>query len=79
MKKTWKNKGLAVFLETIGILSTLGGDFTAFLFFSMISIPLFFAKESLFAKDNADYIIGKDGEIHKLNKWEGVNICSENS
>lgn len=47
LKRTWKNKIVALSLAGVGYLSTLiDGDGTAFIFILLIAIPLFFAKEN---------------------------------
>jgi hypothetical protein len=64
--RTWKNKALAAALIAIGIFfAKVDGDVTFLVFSIMIGIPIFFSKKSLFAADNADYIIEKDGTIHE--------------
>ena len=46
LKRTAKNKLVAVILETISILTLfIDGDATAFVFISLIAVPLFLAKK----------------------------------
>lgn len=45
--KTWKNKLCAIVLLACGYIGVLlENDATALVFFAMIAIPLFFAKEN---------------------------------
>ncbi len=66
---TRKNKIMAVIIMLAGLAAWfVEGDIFYFLFTAIIGIPLFFAKKSIVAEDYADYIIDKDGKIHKVKK-----------
>ena len=69
--KTWKNKIISLALIIGGYLSMrISGDGTAFVFFLIIGVPIFFMKESIVSADHADYYIDKDGNLHKIKKKE---------
>lgn len=43
LKRTWKNKVVALALALVGYLSTfIDGDATGFVFMMLIAVPLFF-------------------------------------
>ena len=47
LRRTWKNKAVALALAGIGNLSTcIDGDATAFVFLLLVAIPLFFARRN---------------------------------
>ena len=47
LKRTYKNKAVALALAGIGYLSTfIDGDATAFVFLLLFAIPLFFARKN---------------------------------
>ena len=47
MRKTWKNKIVAIVMILAGLLPVwIDGDATALLLFGCIAIPMFFAKEN---------------------------------
>lgn len=55
LKRTWKNKVAAVMLMAVGYISMmLDGDGTALVLLTMLSMPLFFAREN--------YIVRSKGE-----------------
>jgi hypothetical protein len=48
LRRTWKNKAVALGLTLLGYLSIgIEGDATGFVFLMLFAIPLFFAKENI--------------------------------
>ena len=48
LRRTWKNKAVALFLASLGYFSTfIDGDATAFVFLLLFAVPLFFARRNL--------------------------------
>ena len=51
MRRTWLNKLVAVAMSLLGLLSVIvsEGDATFFILMSLITVPMFFARESWLA------------------------------
>ena len=51
MRRTWLNKLVAVTMSLLGLLSVIvsEGDATFLIFISLITVPMFFARESWLA------------------------------